>query len=170
MLSFSTCLDCTRAYFISLLLLDSFSPFSPLPMIIWQGFALRFQSLSHSSDDSGLCVPLWSLTELFSWFLHLFSPCCIFHQKLNMAKLRLALLLKLFYSLTSHLCWWQPCCPVPPGLPSALSSAWSQPPNPINFSFIGSLDFVPSSPSHCHPQRISPGCLSPSLLNTLVTA
>lgn len=118
-----------------------------------QGRVLRFWSLSHSSGNSSPSVLLWLLTELLSWSPHLLCWCSVFHQKLNMAKQRSALPLTLCCSLTSPFLLWQPCCPVPPGLPFHLSSAWNHPLNPINFSFIGSLEFVPASPVPLSPSK-----------------
>lgn len=149
-LTFSTCWT-AREHVFSVFSL--WTPFSISVLYLRQGRVLSFWSLSHSSDNSSPSVLLWLLTELLSWSPHLLCWCSVFHQKLNMAKQRSALPLKLCCSLTSPFLLWQPCCPVPPGLPFRLSSAWNHPLNPINFSFIGSLEFVPASPVPLSPSK-----------------
>lgn len=147
MLTFSTCWTAWE-HMLSLSL--SFGPLLPFlfftPDCLRQGHVLRFWSWGHCSDASHPGVLLGPLTELLSRFSRLLCQWSTYHQKLNLAKHKLALLLKLCCSFTSPLLLQWPCCPVPPCLPSRLSSAWNQPPNPTDFSLIESLEFVPPSP------------------------
>lgn len=80
------------------------TPFSFLfftPDCLRQGHVLRFWFWSHCSDASHPGVLLWPLMELLSWFSHLLCQWSIYRQKLNLAKHKLALLLKLCCSFTS---------------------------------------------------------------------
>lgn len=97
-------LDRMRAYVLSLLPLDSFSPLCSLPLTVWrQGHVLRFWSWSHCSDAShpGVLLLTFNGAPFLIFSISFVVFVSIYHQKLNLAKHKLALLLKLCCSLTS---------------------------------------------------------------------